>query len=321
MAVVPTDDPNLPTYPEYEFSPPRPKSKNIKFDKKRGLLQSAHEDVSLYYEVFYPEGDDLSVQKPVIIFYHGIQEHFARYCHVIERFATLGYRVAAMDMRGHGLSTGKRAYTTRFSYLVDDAQRFIEQKVLTAEGMNPSKLLLWGQSYGGLLAPHVYLRMKPQLATDTLGGLLLTSCAVGVDKTLIMKLQTPLGPCVSALLPKLALTPAVSPSMMSSDPEAVKNYANDPLNTRGNLAARLAWETELAFRALKKQSAQVTCPLYVTHGSKDVCTSRKESKAFFEAVSSQDKVYVDTSLYHTMLHEPERETIIESMEEWLKERM
>ena len=125
-----------------------------------------------------------------------------------------------MDMRGHGLSTGKRAYMTRFSHLVDDAQRFIEQKVLTADGMNPSKLLLWGQSYGGLLAPHVYLRMKPQLGTDTLGGLLLTSCAVGVDKTLIMKLQTPLGPCVSALLPKIALTPAVSPSMMSSDPEA-----------------------------------------------------------------------------------------------------
>ena len=52
--------------------------------------------------------------------------------------------------------------------------------------------------------------------------MMLTSCAVGVDKTFLMKMQMPFGPCTSALLPKLKLTPAVAPEMMSSDPKAVE---------------------------------------------------------------------------------------------------
>lgn len=136
-----------------------------------------------------------------------------------------------------------------------------------------------------------------------------------------MKIQSPLGPCVSSLLPAVALTPAVAPSMMSSDPEAVTNYAQDPLNTKGNLFARLAWETELAMRELTARTAEISCPLYMTHGSKDICTSRIKAKYFFEKVSSTDKVFVDTTFFHTMLHEPEREKVITSMEEWLKARI
>lgn len=73
----------------------------------------------LFYKKIYTEGDDeddenQSQLKPVIIFYHGIQEHMARYDHVMERFATLGFMVAAMDMVGHGLSEGRRAYIDRY---------------------------------------------------------------------------------------------------------------------------------------------------------------------------------------------------------------
>ena len=140
---------------------------------------------------------------------------------------------------------------------------------------------------------------------------------MGVDKTFLMKMQMPFGPCTSALLPKLKLTPAVAPEMMSSDPKAVENYAKDPLNTSANLYARLAWETELAMRTLSARMGEITLPLYMTHGTLDVCTSRKLAKVFYESVSSKDKTFDEMELFHTMLHEPRREEVIQNMCKWL----
>jgi len=46
----------------------------------------------------------------------------------------------------------------RFKDYIDDAEEFLD-KVVT-QTMNPSKYFLWGQSYGGLIAPHCFLRFK-----------------------------------------------------------------------------------------------------------------------------------------------------------------
>ena len=116
---------------------------------------------------------------------------------------------------------------------------------------------------------------------------MMTSSAVGVDYTLIQKIQQPLGAPMSAMFPKAALTPVVDPKDMSSDPLAVKNYMDDPLNTGGNLMARVAVEGDNRGVNLQKTStaAGVSCPLYMAHGTRDACTSLKKAKIFFEGAS------------------------------------
>jgi len=261
-----------------------------------------------------PQGE---TNGKVVVFYHGIQEHAARYQHAMERFATLGYKVIAMDMRGHGLSEGKRAYFKRFEVLLADATQFLDEIVLST--MDASKVFFWGQSFGGLMAPYVVLENKEKLG-DKLGGLLMTSSAVGVDYTLIQKIQLPLGPPMSAIFPKAALTPVVDPKDMSSDSLAVANYKDDPLNTGGNLMARVAVEADKRGVNLQKATtaAGIACPLYMAHGTKDACTSLKKAKIFFEGTSSSDKVFEEKDLRHTMLHEPERDNVIKSICDWLE---
>ena len=83
----------------------------------------------------------------------------------MERFATLGYKVVAMDMRGHGLSEGKRAYFKRFEDLITDASHFLDEVVLST--MGASKVYLWGQSFGGLIAPYTVLKNKEKVRSHT----------------------------------------------------------------------------------------------------------------------------------------------------------
>ena len=62
-------------------------------------------------------------------------------------------------MRGsHFPQTSPFLLPFRFKDYIDDAEEFLD-KVVT-QTMNPSKYFLWGQSYGGLIAPHCFLRFK-----------------------------------------------------------------------------------------------------------------------------------------------------------------
>lgn len=92
---------------------------------------------------------------------------------------------------------------------------------------------------------------------------------------------------MSAIFPKAALTPVVDPKDMSSDPLAVANYKDDPLNTGGNLMARVAVEADNRGVNLQKATtaAGIACPLYMAHGTRDACTSLKKAKIFFEGTS------------------------------------
>ena len=166
--------------------------------------------------------------------------------------------------------------------MLDDAAQFLDDIVLST--MNPTKIFLWGQSFGGLMVPYVSLKYKDKLG-DRLGGILMTSSAVGVDYTLIQKIQKPLGSVASEIIPKVATTPVVNAKDMSSDPAAVKNYSEDPLNSRGNLFARVAVEANSRGENLQKGDGPakgILCPLYMTHGKKDACCSLRKAKMFFK---------------------------------------
>lgn len=60
---------------------------------------------------------------------------------------------------------------------------------------------------------------------------------------------------------------------MSTDPEVVKHYLEDPLNVVGNVRARTGNEILKAFRAANKRAGELALPIYAAHGTADRCTS------------------------------------------------
>ena len=54
---------------------------------------------------------------------HGYADYAHRYAHVMDAWAGRGIATVGLDLRGHGLSEGRRGYCDRFGDFLDDASR------------------------------------------------------------------------------------------------------------------------------------------------------------------------------------------------------
>lgn len=63
-------------------------------------------------------------------------------------------------------------------------------------------------------------------------------------------------------------------------------------------------------------------PCLILHGGGDQIVTPDSSKYFFEHISSTDKqLKIYEGLYHEILNEPEKDTVIEDINFWIKARI
>lgn len=85
----------------------------------------------------------------VVCLVHGIGEHAGRYDRVGETFKEAGISMVGMDLRGHGLSSGKRGHTSPRISILSDIDKLIEY----CQREYPDiPLILYGHSMGGNIA-------------------------------------------------------------------------------------------------------------------------------------------------------------------------
>ncbi len=56
--------------------------------------------------------------KGIVNLVHGLGEHTGRYAHIAEALTKIGYNLIGFDLRGHGLSEGKRGHTPDYDYIM-----------------------------------------------------------------------------------------------------------------------------------------------------------------------------------------------------------
>src|SRR4051794_12318803 len=78
--------------------------------------------LSLYYRGW--EADD---PRAAILIVHGLAEHSGRYQEFGRAMAGYGLSTYALDLRGHGMSDGRRGHVDRFDLLLQDVDRFRRQ--------------------------------------------------------------------------------------------------------------------------------------------------------------------------------------------------
>ena len=105
----------------------------------------AGRDVTLYAQSWRPDGD----VKAVVVIHHGLYDHGARYAAFAERLVHDGYAVWAMDMRGHGRSSGEQMRADRIDDYLDDLDAFMR---LVREREPGKPIYLFAHSLGGLIA-------------------------------------------------------------------------------------------------------------------------------------------------------------------------
>jgi alpha-beta hydrolase superfamily lysophospholipase len=243
----------------------------------------------------------------VLVIVHGLAEHSARYEHLGRYFAARGYAVHAFDQRGHGESGGPRVYAPSFNVLLDDIEAFLG----LVRGEHPGlPLVLLGHSMGGLEVASLLVSRRPQLQ-----GAVLSGPALRVPSG---ALRLALGRVLSWVAPRMQIPSGISPDSISRDPQVVADYMADPL-IPSTLSVGLGAALIDAARGLAERGSEVEVPLLIVHGEADTLCDVEGSRAFHARVNTPGSALrTYPALRHEVFNEPERESVLADVAEWLE---
>ena len=252
------------------------------------------------YRVFVPPAP-----KMLVVVTFGYFENMKRYREVIERWNARGLAVAAYDLRGHGLSEGRRGFISRFSEYLDDLEALLDELTKDAVLQKLGPPALFGHSLGGLIAIHGALR-----AHRPLSGLALSSPYLAIaQKVPTLKLIP--GRILSRLVPTVSIPAGVRGEDCTRSVEIAQAYEDDPMNFK---SANVRWFTEStrAQHEAQERAPEIKIPVLCIQGAADKIAQAAASELFMARVGSAAKEYVALpEHYHEVLNEPDRATTIE----------
>ena len=253
------------------------------------------------YRVFLPTGD----AELLVVVTHGYFENMKRYREVVERWNARGLAVATYDLRGHGLSEGRRGFIARFTDYIDDLTSLLDELGKDTTLRKLGRPMLFGHSLGGLISIHGALRARPSIR-----GLALSSPYLANAKKVPTAKLIP-GRILSRLVPTISMPAGVKGTDCTRSREIAEAYEGDPMNFK---KANVRWFTESA-RAqneAQERASEIDIPLICIHGAADKIARPAASEHFVARVASVDKEYVSlTDNYHEVVNEPDRATTID----------
>ncbi|MBE3598663.1 MAG: alpha/beta hydrolase [Limnochordaceae bacterium] len=242
---------------------------------------------------------------PVVVV-HGAFEHGGRYRHVGQWLSERGYDVFVPDLRGHGLSEGRRMWVERFSEYLTDLDRFLDQLARPDE-----RVLLVGHSMGGLIALH-YALSRPR----RLSALVLSAPWIRL-RLRLNPLERALAPVMASILPRLERPSGIDPGALSRDPAVGRAYEADPLVTK---RATVRWFVECSRAAAAIESAgtvPLEMPVMVLQGAADPIVDPATCRSVFERIEQPRKVLKwYPGVYHEIFNDPDHEQVLQDVVEW-----
>jgi acylglycerol lipase len=250
----------------------------------------------------------------VLLVTHGFAEHSGRYEFLGSWFASRGCAVHAYDLRGHGLSAGRRGHVERFGDFLDDLGCFLEEVRLEHPEL---PRFLVGHSMGGLIVAAFARERAPEVA-----GVVTSGAALALSPDL-SRTKSQLARILGRILPRFAMEAGLDAQGLSRDPEVVSRYLEDPLvGTR--ITMRLAAELMRAVVRTQTGGADVALPMLVLHGGDDPLCLATGSERFFASLPRQrvsgSALRVYPELRHEIFNEPEREKVFADVLKWVRGR-
>lgn len=264
----------------------------------------AFDGETIFHRSWAPDGD----ARATVLLVHGLGEHSGRYDHVARALVDAGYAVHALDHRGHGRSTGKRAYVRSYDELLRDLHQF---RRLVVDHHPDLPLVVLGHSMGGNIAMGYVLGNQ-----DGIAGLVVSGPALRAGDE-FSAFQLKLLGLVARVAPGLR-PQGLSADAISRDPEVVRAYRDDPLVHTGKISAGLGAALVGAMESFPDRYADLRLPILVLHGTDDQLADVGGSRELEARATNADLTahYYD-GLYHEVFNEPERERVLADLIAWL----
>ena len=246
--------------------------------------------------------------KGMVHLVNGLGEHSGRYAHVAETLNQAGYHLTGFDLRGHGLSEGKRGFTQDFDHLLDDIQVSLEET--TSRFGHAWPIYLYGHSLGANLVLNYALRRKSDLS-----GVIATapSLRLAFEPS---KIKLLIGKIMAKLMPSFTMSNTLDVDALSRDSAVVKAYQDD-VYVHDRLSARLAMDIFESGQYTLDHAQEWDLPLLLMHGTGDRITSHQASQEFAEDASDNVEFVSWENYYHEIHNDFGSAAVINKMVTWL----
>jgi len=271
------------------------------------LAWNSPDGIAFYGQFWEPD----TPPRAVVALVHGLGEHSGRYAHVAAALNEAGYAVMALDLRGHGKSTGQRGHFPSGEALLGDLDLFLGQ----VEARFPGRpRFLYGHSLGGILVLYYTLRRRPALA-----GVVATSSGL-ITALHQQKSKVALARILGTILPTLSMPSGLENAALSRDPEVAHIYGQDPL-VHNQVTLRTGNILVEATRWTLDHAAEFPLPLLLVHGSADRIAFPESSVQCAAPARGDCTLKVWEGLYHETHNEPEKEEVLGYTVEWLNKHL
>jgi acylglycerol lipase len=271
--------------------------------QSEGSLKTS-DGIKLFRQSWLPDGE----ARANVMLIHGLGEHSSRYGHVAAALNKSGYAVHTFDLRGHGQSTGKRAYVKSYAEFMDDLM-LVRTNI---EGRHPDEpFVVLGHSMGGNLALGHVLDHQTGVT-----GLALSAPALRVGDDL-SPLKIKLVNAIARFAPGFRPV-GISAESVSRDPAVVAAYAADPLNFHGKIAARLGAELIGAMDRFRSRYSELAMPLALFQGTEDRLVNPQGTRDIENgATNAVVTAHYYEGLFHEVFNEPEQREVFDDLIAWL----
>jgi acylglycerol lipase len=262
----------------------------------------------LRLRVWTPE----AAERGTLVVTHGHGEHLGRYNHIAEALCTAGYAVYTYDLRGHGRSGGKKGHSPTFLTYLDD---LFQVHDLASREHARAPLWLLGHSMGGLVTLAYAIRRQPQVAGVVVSApLLRVKYAPPPWKVLMAR-------SLSRVLPSLTLPTGLELSVpMSHDEALLKSFPEADLS-HALMSLRVGNDLLNISADTLARAPELKLPILVLQGADDGAIDSQATQEFYERAGSADKQFkLYPGLYHEIMNETERDTVMGDILAWLEKR-
>ncbi|MFO7894700.1 MAG: alpha/beta hydrolase [Longimicrobiales bacterium] len=253
--------------------------------------------------------------RAALLVIHGLFEHSGRYGELAAALADAGVATYGLDLRGHGVSQGRRGHVQRFEQFLEDVDRFHHEVMEQVGGGIPRFLL--AHSMGGLIGIRYLEAREPALA-----GAIFTSPWLGLAQD-IPGWQRLLARGLSRVLPIAPYPSGIDADQLSHDPERVANYRDDPL-IFSSLTIRLGTEVEDAFDEAFRERDRIRHDLprlFLVAGADSVVDSDRSVELARSLTGDDVTLQLLDGYYHEVLQEVDRSAVMAEIREWIEARL
>jgi len=268
----------------------------MSYQNEQSTFQTS-DNLKLFCQRWIPSS--VSNAKPgnkVLVIHHGLGEHSDRYSNILSILEGTGITVYSYDVRGHGRSEGRKGLAKDLSHLADDLDTFLQfiQKAYKIT----QKPMLYGHSMGGAVV--LTFLSKSKANQDRVKAVVATASALGVEKNCYQAFMSSLLSCLRAVVPNTTLPSGLDVSKLSRDQNVVEAFKSDDM-THDMISIGLAFSLLESGRAdIIPTASNMTLPIFLAHGEKDVITDPKATQEYFDACGSKDKTI---KMYPNLMHE------------------